>query len=358
MPYKTILVNQRDGVLRVTLNRPDVLNAISTQMLEELDSVLSGLPQDARCLLLSGSGRAFSSGHEMVNPDGTLNLPYDAGLLLETSYNPLLTKLRELPIPVVVALNGIAAGAGCSLALAGDFILAAESSSILLAFVKIGLVPDAGVTWTLTRALGPTRALEMMMLGERVPAQKLVDWGLLSRLCKDDLLQAEAEAIAIRLAQGPRLALRLIRSGVRAAMECNFAQMLELERRNQFAAGRHGDGRLRRPHLDAVDALGEVDERRAREGVRDDAGRGEVREVGRGEAAGRDRRLEGRAGRLDGRGLLRRGGKREGEEQGEKPVAEAHERSGFGIESKKRRESGWGNRICLKLVRTRPAGAL
>ena len=241
MAYETILVEQVGAVFRLTLNRPDVLNAISPLMLKELDSALTDLPNDAGCLLITGNGRAFCSGHDMVNPDGSPNLPEDAGLLLETSYNPLMRKLRALPVPVVIAVNGIAAGAGCSLAAAGDIILASESASFLLAFVKIGLVPDAGLTWALTRALGPARALEMMMLGDRIPAKSLFDWGLFNRLCDPADLQEEALALATRLANGPSLSLKLIREGVHTAMESGFSDMLELERRNQLAAGLHPD---------------------------------------------------------------------------------------------------------------------
>jgi len=241
MIYETILTDEVGAVLRITLNRPDVLNAISTLMLKELDAALSELPQQVGCVLITGQGRAFCSGHDLVNPDGSPDLPQDLGLIIETWYNPLMTKLRALPIPVVVAVNGIAAGAGCSLALAGDIILAAESASFLLAFVKIGLVPDAGITWALTRAVGPARTLELMMLGDPVSAQSLVDWGLLNRLVPDGALQDEALAIATRLANGPRLALTLMRSAVHAAMEKSYAEMLDVERHNQSVAGRHPD---------------------------------------------------------------------------------------------------------------------
>lgn len=241
MAYESIRLDQADNVLRVTLDRPPVLNAISPLMLEELDLALSDLPREVGCVLITGGGRAFCSGADMVNPDGAPNIPEDAGLLLETSYNPLITKLRELPVPVVVAVNGIAAGAGCSLALAGDLILAGESASFLLAFVKIGLIPDAGATWSLARALGPARALEMMLLGDRIPAATAFEWGLINRLCKDDALHADAQAMAARLAAGPRLALGLMRKAVHAAMESSFAEMLGMERRHQYAAGRHPD---------------------------------------------------------------------------------------------------------------------
>ena len=241
MAYQTIQTDRVDAIYRVTLNRPEALNAISPQMLQELDAAISGLPKDAGCLLITANGRAFCSGHDMVNSDGSPNLPYDAGLLLQTSYNPLMRKLRALPVPIIVAVNGIAAGAGCSLVLAGDIILASENAAFLLAFVKIGLVPDAGLTWALTRTLGPARALEMMMLGDRVPAKDLYDWGLLNRLCPPERLQEEALAIATRLAHGPGHALQLIRQGVQAAMESGFSDMLELERWNQFAAGLHSD---------------------------------------------------------------------------------------------------------------------
>src|SRR5215210_1714270 len=195
------------AVATITIARPDRLNALSGAMVDELRLAVSEIADSgARCLLLTGEGRGFSSGADLATGGG---LPDDVGASLEKHFNPLVAALFALPIPVVAAVNGPCAGAGCSLALAADIVIAARSAYFLQAFVNIGLIPDAGATWLLPRLAGRARAMEMMMLGERVPAEQALEWGLISRVVEDEALESEAAALAARLAQGPTVAFGL-----------------------------------------------------------------------------------------------------------------------------------------------------
>lgn len=227
------------AVATITIARPDRLNALSGQTLDELrEAVEESGRSDARCLLLTGEGRGFSSGADL---GGDAGLPEDAGAALERYYNPLVEAIFASPIPVVAAVNGPAAGAGCSLALAADIVIAARSAYFLQAFVNIGLIPDAGATWLLPRLAGRARAMEMMMLGELVPAEKALEWGLISRVVEDEALQSEAVALATRLAQGPTVALGLIRKLARKSGDIPLSEALAAERVAQREAGETED---------------------------------------------------------------------------------------------------------------------
>ena len=227
------------GVAILTLARPDRLNALSAQTVDELrDAVEASGRSGARCLLLTGEGRGFSSGADLGAGGG---LPDDVGASLEKHFNPLLEALFALPIPVVSAVNGPCAGAGCSLALAADLVVAGRSAYFLQAFVNIGLIPDAGATWLLPRLVGRARAMEMMMLGERIPAAQALEWGLVSRVVEDEHLASEAIALATRLAEGPTVALGLIRRLAREAGHLPLADALAAERVAQREAGRSED---------------------------------------------------------------------------------------------------------------------
>jgi 2-(1,2-epoxy-1,2-dihydrophenyl)acetyl-CoA isomerase len=227
------------AVATITIARPDRLNALSGQTVDELRAAVEGSGRSgARCLLLTGEGRGFSSGADLTAGGG---LPDDVGASLEKHFNPLLEALFALPIPVVAAVNGPCAGAGCSLALAADIVLAGRSAYFLQAFVNIGLIPDAGATWLLPRLAGRARAMEMMMLGERVPADKALEWGLISRVVEDEALESEAVALATRLAQGPTVALGLIRKLAREAGHVTLSDALAAERLAQRDAGRSED---------------------------------------------------------------------------------------------------------------------
>jgi 2-(1,2-epoxy-1,2-dihydrophenyl)acetyl-CoA isomerase len=227
------------AVATVTLNRPDSLNALSAAMLEELRAAVDSLAgAGARCLLLAGAGRGFSSGADLASGGG---LPDDVGAALEAHYNPLIEALFALPLPVVAAVQGPCAGAGCSLALAADIVIASRSAYFLQAFVNIGLIPDAGATWLLPRLAGRARAMEMMMLGERIPAAQALDWGMIARVVEDEELASEAMSLAARLAQGPTVAYGLIRRLARNAEGHDLTEALAAERIAQRDAGRTED---------------------------------------------------------------------------------------------------------------------
>jgi 2-(1,2-epoxy-1,2-dihydrophenyl)acetyl-CoA isomerase len=229
------------AVATVTIARPDRLNALSGQTVDELRTAVEESGRSgARCLLLTGEGRGFSSGADLASGGAP---PDDVGASLEQHFNPLVEALFALPIPVVAAVNGPCAGAGCSLALAADIVVAGRSAYFLQAFVNIGLIPDAGATWLLPRLAGRARAMEMMMLGERIPAEKAFEWGLVARVVDDEALQSEAALLATRLAQGPTVALGLIRRLAREAGHKPLSEALAAERLAQREAGETEDFR-------------------------------------------------------------------------------------------------------------------
>jgi 2-(1,2-epoxy-1,2-dihydrophenyl)acetyl-CoA isomerase len=242
MGYDHIRVEHSPAaVATITLARPDKLNALSAQTVDELRAAVDEVSRSgARCLLITGEGRGFSSGADLAGGGG---LPDDAGEALEKHFNPLIEALFDLSIPVVAAVNGPAAGAGCSLALCADIVIAARSAYFLQAFVNIGLIPDAGATWLLPRLAGRARAMEMMLLGERIPAEQARDWGLISRVVEDEHLASEAVLLATNLAQGPTVALGLIRKLARNAEQLSLGDALAAERAAQREAGRTEDFR-------------------------------------------------------------------------------------------------------------------
>jgi 2-(1,2-epoxy-1,2-dihydrophenyl)acetyl-CoA isomerase len=248
MDFEHILWSEDAGVATLTINRPERLNALHigviAEMIDAVDTIRDGT-STARCLLLTGAGRGFSSGADLAGGGagggGARSGPVDAGKVLETHFNVLLERLFTLPVPFVTAVNGAAAGAGCSYALAGDIIVAARSAYFLQAFVNIGLVPDVGSTWMLPRMVGRARAMRMMMLGERIPAAQAFDWGLVSEVVDDADLMPRATDIARKLAAGPTRALALIRQGVRECLDKTLTEALMVERQNQLEAGRSAD---------------------------------------------------------------------------------------------------------------------
>lgn len=239
-----VLSETRGAVRILRLNRPDSLNALSGPMLAALKAAIEEAANAGggiRCLVLTGEGRGFSSGADLV--EGAQGGPQalDLETLLKERYNPLVTALHELPMPVIAAVNGPAAGAGMSLALAADFIIAARSAYFLQAFVRIGLVPDAGSTYYLPRLIGPARAARMMMLGERVNADEAAEWGLVHRVVDDAALMDTCLALASELARGPTRALAAIRRLVRASFDNDLAAQLAMEAREQGALGQSKD---------------------------------------------------------------------------------------------------------------------
>jgi 2-(1,2-epoxy-1,2-dihydrophenyl)acetyl-CoA isomerase len=236
-----LLVARRGGVHVLTLNRPDRLNAFTFALQAALMSALAAAEADLDCraVLLHGAGRGFCSGQDltMVEPG------VDLGDTLERSFNPLVRRLRSLPLPVVCAVHGVAAGAGANLALSCDIVLAGESARFIQSFVKVGLVPDAGGTWTLPRLAGDARARGMAMLGEPVSAAQAAAWGLVWRTLPDDDLLPEAERLAAHLATQPTRAIALMKQALNASAGNSWDVQLDLERDLQRQAGRTPDFR-------------------------------------------------------------------------------------------------------------------
>ncbi len=205
-----VLVGRADGVATVTLNRPDALNAWTPELGRELLGVLGQLAADpqARAVVITGAGRAFSAGADVKNPrELTAAGDPDLSTRLREIYNPVVLAVREMRKPVIAAVNGVAAGLGCSLALACDLIVAAESAYFLQAFVRLGVVPDAGAAHHLAARVGPARAAELTMLGERLPAATALEWGVVNRVVPDAELADAVAELAGRLARGPTVAL-------------------------------------------------------------------------------------------------------------------------------------------------------
>ena len=236
MVYDMIRSERRGDVLVLTLNRPERLNAAPPQMFDELRDAIANL-DGARAVLVAGEGRAFCSGADVGGGALGSDNPGEATFqALTNHYHATITAFADLAVPVVSAVRGPAAGIGCSLALSADFCVASETAYFLQAFVNIGLVPDGGASWMLPRLIGKARATEMMMLGERVPAAKALDWGMIYKIVADDTLDAEAFALAERLAAGPTIALGLMRRGLAHALEVDYATAMTREAENQRAA--------------------------------------------------------------------------------------------------------------------------
>jgi len=247
MAYEKITYELHGPVAVITMNDPATMNAAGIDMALELTDALGKAAAEARAAVLTGVGRGFCSGANLSSGVGTRGggdpSELDAGAALVTHYNPLVTAMRNLPIPFVTAVNGAAAGVGCSFGLLGDMILAGESAYFLQAFRRIGLVPDGGSTYMLARAVGRARAMEMMLLGEKVPAAKALEWGLINRVVPDADLLAEAMKLATELASGPTKTLSMIRNMGWASLDNSWDEQLMLERENQRTAGRTADFR-------------------------------------------------------------------------------------------------------------------
>ena len=241
MTYETIEIARDGDVLTLTLNKPDRLNAASLAMADELSAALDDL-HGAHAVLITGAGRAFCSGADLQSRgDASVSGGQASYAALTRHYNPLMLKLARLPVPIVTAVNGPAAGIGCSLALAGDFAIAGNSAYFLQAFVNIGLVPDGGASWMLPRLIGKARATEMMLLGEKISAAKAESWGLVYKCVDDAVLIDEARALAARLAAGPTVAIGVMRQNIAAALDADYASALLAEAEGQRIAASSAD---------------------------------------------------------------------------------------------------------------------
>ena len=241
MSYSKITYTVEDGVAIITMADPGTLNSADPAMVEELAAAFGVASREARCVILTGAGRAFSSGASLsVDGVGASGGALDVGAVLESHFNPLVSQLRDLPIPFVTAVNGAAAGVGCSFALLGDLIVAGESAYFLQAFRRIGLVPDGGATYLLPRMLGRARAMELMLLGDKLAAAKALEWGLINRCVPDAELMPTARALARDLAQGPK-ALGMIRKLAWDSLDAQWQDQLQAEREMQRDAGATND---------------------------------------------------------------------------------------------------------------------
>ncbi|SDD61710.1 enoyl-CoA hydratase-related protein [Kordiimonas lacus] len=239
--FETIDFSINDGLATITFNRPDRLNALSAKLKSEFLLALRSLNRqdsEARALLITGAGRGFCAGADLAEGG---NEDRDMGASLTDTYHPFLTELANLRIPVVSAVNGVAAGAGMSIAISADIVIAAKSAYFLQAFVNIGLVPDAGSTFLLPRLVGLNRARSMMMLGEKVPADKALDWGLVYDVVEDDALLDTATKLATKLASGPTVALGSIRHLLAQSLTNDYQGQLAAEATAQRVAGRTED---------------------------------------------------------------------------------------------------------------------
>ncbi len=246
MAYETIEFEITAGVAILTLNRPQSLNSFNAQMHGEVRDALKQVKKnpEIRCLLLTGNGRGFCAGQDLSdrNVAPGADMP-NLGESIENNYNPLIRTLQGLEMPVICAVNGVAAGAGANIAFACDIVLAAKSASFIQAFCKIGLVPDSGGTWTLPHLVGRARAMGLAMLGDKVPAEKAEQWGMIWQAVDDDKLQDEALTLAKRLATQPTKGLALIKRAINASATNSLDQQLDLERDLQTLAGRTDDYR-------------------------------------------------------------------------------------------------------------------
>lgn len=246
MSDDSILLAVENGIATVTLNRPQSLNSFNADMHEALHQALDTVKADdrVRVLVLIGSGRGFCAGQDLSdrNVAPGEDAP-DLGYSIDTWYNPLIRTLRDLPVPVVCAVNGVAAGAGANIALSCDIVLAARSASFVQAFCKLGLVPDSGGTWILPRLAGMARAKGMALLGEKIRAEQAEDWGLIWRCVDDDALASETDKLATHFASQPTAGLALIKQALNASTTNTWNQQLDLERDLQRKAGQSEDYR-------------------------------------------------------------------------------------------------------------------
>lgn len=242
MSYSTIILDMADGTYRLTLNRPDRLNAFTARMHDEVRDALTRIEGDtaARVLLITGAGRGFCAGQDLGERDVNAG-PLDLGRGPEEDYNPLARRLVALPLPVVCAVNGVAAGAGVNIAAACDIVLAKKSARFAQAFSAIGLVPDAGGSWHLPRLMGQARALGFTLLNETLSAERAEAMGLIWRAIEDEAFEAEVDKIVDKLAKAPTFGLASAKQAIRASWNTSLDEALDRERDLQRACGHSPD---------------------------------------------------------------------------------------------------------------------
>ena len=242
MAGNEILSETTDGLAAITLNRPDKLNAATSGMLTQLLGTIqaAGADDGVRAVLITGAGRAFCAGQDLSDPAAT-GPSADLATLIERGWNPIISTIRSIPKPVVIAVNGVAAGAGANLALAGDIVIAARSAKFIQAFSLIGLVPDSGGTWMLPRLVGNARARGLSLFGDPIDAETARDWGMIWDVVDDEALADETLEVARKLAAGPTRGYAAIKQAIDASATNTLDEQLDLERDLQRELGRSSD---------------------------------------------------------------------------------------------------------------------
>ena len=243
MAYENVLFEVDGAIARLTFNRPDKLNSFNASMHEEVRDALQRVPASgARVLVLSGAGRGFCAGQDLGDRTVAPGAPaVDLGESIEKYYKPLVLALHALPMPVIAAVNGVAAGAGANIALACDIVIAARSASFVQGFSKLGLVPDSGGTWTLPRLVGEARALGLTLLAHKMPAEQAAAWGMIWQCVDDADLASTVDALARQLAAAPTRGLAATKTAIRGSAGRSFAEQLDVERDAQSELGRSAD---------------------------------------------------------------------------------------------------------------------
>lgn len=239
MQYDTILYDLAGGIATITLSRPDKMNALTPQMRAELAEALKRAGTTARVIVLTGAGAAFCSGQDLG--EGSTAAAVDLERVLRDEYEPVIRAIATVPVPVIAAVNGPAAGAGASLALAADVVIATRSAYFLQAFTRIGLIPDAGGTWALPRQVGLPRAMGAALFAEKIEAEQAADWGMIWEVFDDDTFEAGWRARAEQLAAGPTQAYRAVKTAMRASLENDLDTQLSLEAKLQGKCGQTRD---------------------------------------------------------------------------------------------------------------------
>ncbi len=241
MSYETILFEVNEGVATLTLNRPDVFNAFNEQQSFDVIDALKKVEKDKtiRVLILTGAGKAFCSGQDLKSIAGAKNRSLSDSLYKR--YNPMIRAMRNLPIPIICKLNGVAAGAGCSMALASDFIVASENASLIEVFINVGLVLDSGSSYFLPRLVGSARAFEMSTMGTKVTAKQALEWGMVNRVTAPEQLDEETQKVADYYAKAPTKAVAMMKKMLNKSFHSDLDTMLEYEAYCQEIAGRSND---------------------------------------------------------------------------------------------------------------------
>ena len=239
MQYQTITLDVADDIAVLRLDRPDVMNAMNSQMRAEVTHAVAAGGEEARVVVITGNGRAFCSGQDLGSEGNAADL--DLERILRDEYVPMLRAIRDCPVPVIAAVNGAAAGAGANLALAADVVIATESAYFMQAFSRIGLIPDAGGTWALPRQMGLAKAMGAALFAEKISARQADDWGMIWEAVDDDAFEDRWRARAAHLAAGPTQAYNAARTALRGAFEAGLEEQLLLEARLQGQCGKTRD---------------------------------------------------------------------------------------------------------------------